>query len=82
MKAITVQTTVEIDHWDLGRLFAEWDNVEQASFLHGATVGFGGLGGWGHMQVKYIVDAATADGTQDEVHRFLELLHEYFKAES
>ena len=82
MKAITVQTAVEIDHWELGLLFAEWDNVEQAGFLHGATVGFSDLGGWGHMQLSYIVDAAKADGTQDEVQRFLELLHEYFKAES
>jgi hypothetical protein len=82
LEAITVETTVEIEHWELGRLFAEWSNEEQARFLYGATVGFADLGGWGHMQLKYIVDAAKADGTQPEVLLFLELLREYFKDES
>lgn len=78
-KSITVKTEVEIDHWELGRHFFDWNSDEQASFLHGACVGWGDLGGYGHLQVKYIVDSATVADTADQIREFVGLLHEYFK---
>jgi len=77
--AIEVTTSTIINHWELGRQFFGWDNVEQALFLHGAKVGFDDLGAYGHLQLSYIRDAAEVDGTVVEVRQFIERLHEYFE---
>ena len=79
LQAIEVETSTTINHWELGRQFFSWDNVEQARFLHGAHIGHGELGAWGHMQLSYIVDAARADGTFEQVRDLIDLLHVYFK---
>ena len=80
--AIEVTTSTTINHWELGRDFFEWNNEEQAIFLHGAKCGHDDLGAWGHMQLSYIVDAAKEAGTLDQVREFIELLREYFKEEA
>lgn len=76
-QAIEVSTSVQIDHWELGRHFFDWDNVEQARFLHGMRIGLDDLSGTGHIQLQYITDAAKADKTRDEILGLVELLHEY-----
>lgn len=58
-KAVRITTTTTLDHWELGRLFAEWSNEEQYLFLHGAGEGFQALGGSGAMQMHYIADEAS-----------------------
>jgi len=82
VQAIEVTTSTTINHWELGRQFFDWDNVEQASFLHGAYVGHNCLGAWGHMQIGAIVDAAKADDTTDHIRYLVDLLHEYFKEDA
>jgi len=79
VQAIEVTTSTTINHWHLGRQFFDWDNVEQARFLHGMTIGHEDLGGYGHLQINYIVDAAKADGTEDATRRLVDILHDYFQ---
>jgi hypothetical protein len=76
-RAIEVSTSVKIDHWELGRHFFDWDNTEQARFLHGMRIGLDELKADGKMQLLYIVDAAKAGKTCDEIPGLVELLHEY-----
>jgi hypothetical protein len=77
--AIEVTTSTTINHWELGRQFFEWNNVEQALFLHGAHIGHAELGGWGHIQLSYIRDAAETDGTLQELRGFVSLLNSYLE---
>ena len=77
-EAIEVSTSTTINHWELGHHFFDWDNVEQARFLHGMTAGLDDLGGYGHLQVGYIVDAAIADDAEVRIRRLVDILHEYF----
>lgn len=82
MSAIDITSSYTIDHFKLGLLFADWNNVEQAEFLQGAAMGFNHLGAWGHMQLSLIVDATKVDGDDGmlpDVRQFIERLHEYFK---
>ncbi len=76
---LQVSSYVEIDHAKLGRHFFDWNSEEQAAFLHGVHLGRVNLGGYGHMQVNYIVESAKEAGTLNEIRGFVELLHEYFK---
>ena len=78
---VETSTTTTINHWELGRHFFDWDNVEQARFLHGMLIGFDELGAYGHLQLSYITDAAAADGTLTATRGFVERLHEFFKAD-
>lgn len=78
-KAITVETTIEINHYQMGQLFADWNNVDQAAFLYGAAHGFDSLDGWAPMQASFITHAAEVEGWRPITARFIELLHEYFK---
>jgi hypothetical protein len=82
LQAIEVTTETVINHWELGRQFFDWDNEEQARFLHGAYVGHQELGGWGHVQIGAIVDATEVDGTTIEIRSLIELLRDYFKEEA
>lgn len=78
MSAIEVKTEVVIDHWELGKAAAEWNNAEQGEFLHGMATGFAELKGAGNMQIHYIVQG-TPEHLLGDVWRFVELLAEYFK---
>jgi hypothetical protein len=80
LQAIEVATTTTINHWELGRQFFEWDNVQQALFLHGAHVGHAELGAWGHLQISYIRDAAEANGTLPEIRELIASINNYFEA--
>jgi hypothetical protein len=75
---IGVKTEVVIDHWELGKAAADWNNVEQGQFLHGMANGIADLKGAGHMQVHYIVQGLPAEHLRD-VRHFVELLADYFK---
>ena len=81
MSAIDITASYSIDHYKLGLLFADWDNVEQAEFLQGMAMGLGMLGAWGHLQLAHIADAVKAAGTDElaDVQGLVERLHEYFK---
>lgn len=77
LPAITTSTEVTINHWELGRHFFDWNNVEQAHFLHGMRIGLDDLKADGNMQLLFITDAAKADGIREDILGLVELLHEY-----
>lgn len=79
VQAIEVKTEAVINHGALGRQFFEWDNHEQARFLHGMTLGLDALGGYGHLQINYIVESAEERDLSDGIRRLVSILHEYFK---
>lgn len=75
--AITVSNEATIDHWELGRGFANWDNQQQSLFLHGFSIGLQDLGSYCGLQLLAIRDAAKQDGTAVEQQELIRLLHEY-----
>ena len=82
LQAIEVASSVTINHHSLGQQFFEWDNTEQASFLHGAMIGYQGLRGAGGIQLLAIVDAAKAWGMIRGVRDFVDVLHEYISEDA
>jgi hypothetical protein len=79
MSALEVKTEVVIDHWELGKDMAGWNSEEQAHFLHGLATGVKDLGGSGHLQMHYIVEALQGPGPHlDDVRRLVELMADYF----
>ncbi len=76
---LQISNSIEIDHAKLGRHFFDWNGHEQAAFLFGARLGHIDLGGYGHLQLRFIVEAATEAGIATEIRDFVELLHEHFK---
>jgi hypothetical protein len=80
--AIEVTTETKINHWELGRLFWQWDSEQQAHFLHGMAIGYSEVGGLGpHFQMHAIpghLEGVFLRDTQDLLAQF----HEYFKDET
>lgn len=77
-KAVTVttETKVDIEWWELGRLFAGASSDEQGMFLHGAALEFDGF--HAIMQYSHIgtwIRGNVADRTED-IQKMLEDLAE------
>lgn len=75
-KAVKVHPKVTINHWELGRMFGEWNSVEQFHFLHGAATAFNELGGNSAMQMHYIADEGRNPQGID-VALFIDRMHDY-----
>lgn len=84
MKGVEVKTDVSLDHWTLGKEFAEWDSDEQAHFLHGMATGFSELGASGHIQLHFVLEKLKeAEGSfLDNVQHFVEQLNEHLTGAS
>lgn len=75
--AITVSSEYTIDHWELGRDFAQWDNHQQADFLQGVYIGLQDLGSYYGLQLLAIREAAEETETTVEQQELIRLLHDY-----
>lgn len=79
---ITVSNQVTVDHWRLGHSFWNWNNEEQAQFLHGLYHGmYDVCGGTYGMQLLAVLEHAAEKGFEMDLAEMVETLHSYLTPE-
>lgn len=78
---ISVSSTVTIDHWELGREFWQWNNEEQAQFLHGLYVAMSDLRGVHGIQLLAVLDHAVKEGFESDLVELVTILYTYLTPE-
>lgn len=75
---ITVSNHITIDHWRLGHSFWNWNNEEQAQFLHGLYHGMCDVcsGTYG-LQLMAVLEHAKEKGIEMDLAELVETLQSY-----
>lgn len=75
---IYVHSNVSIDHLELGKQFAKWDNEDQALFLFGMSLGLEGMDPMQRgTQIMYLTEFASRTGIDEEIRKMLNFIIEY-----